>query len=123
MMQIRQLARLRELAELKKEVELSRLSRVVAAKTALDRQEQALQQAEQAARHEGLASHLAGQMAETFAIWTLRRREEVARDLAALAPLIAAQRAIAAQALGRTDVLQQLESRQKLAAPGRRPKG
>lgn len=122
MMQLGQLAQLRELAALKKEMELAKLSRILAQRSALLTQGQALRQAEQAARHAGLSGPVTGQMAEKFAAWTAHQTAEVARDLAALDPRIEAQRAIAAKAFGRTDVLQQLESRQKLAALGARSK-
>lgn len=112
-MQLRKLSQLNRIAQLKKEMELADLARLARRKTEAHSERDELTDAAKTARRSGQASTPEGQTAERFVGWVAMRHAEIDDALLRLTDEMASQRAKAALAVGRQDVLQQMEGHLK----------
>lgn len=110
-MQLKKLAQLGRIASLKREVELAELARIACERDEVRSQQGQLTDAARDARRIGQASATEGKAAERFVGWAELRYAELDSDLGRLIDEMSAQRARAALAVGRQDVLSQIEGR------------
>jgi hypothetical protein len=110
-MQKRKLSQLSRIAQLKREMELAELARLAGRKQDMHVQREELSDAAREARVIAQASTPEAKTAELFTGWVSLRHAEIDDLIARLNEEMAVQKAKAALAVGRRDVLQQIESR------------
>lgn len=115
---LHKLRQLQALAHLRQEVELAKFARLSQADQEIATRQAAVRRAESAALRAAPQSSTEARLQERFRDWSGRRLDLLQGERDALKPVIAAQQEIAAGALGRDSVLEQLA--EQLAQAARR---
>ncbi len=113
---LRKLRQLQALAHLRQEVELAKFARLSQTDQEIATRQAALRRAESAALRVAPQSSTEARLQERFRDWSDRRLDLLQGEREALKPVIDAQREIAAGALGRDSVLEQLAEQLAQAA-------
>jgi len=110
-MRAKDLAGLNRIARMRREIALAELAARAAEAARLSAARAELAEAAQLARRDGQGSVVAAQAAEQFSHWVDGQDAALRAALAEAEALKAAQRAVAAQAVGRQQVLEQITDR------------